>query len=148
MVGPVPAALVARAALLGLAAGARASLGPCAAALTARDARPVVRVGAALGVLAELTGDKLPFVGSRLDGSAPVGRILSGTIGGVWLARRHDAAPVLPALAGAIGGAAGTWGGAAWRAWAGRRGPDWPAAVVEDAWALACAWLAVRPMAG
>jgi uncharacterized membrane protein len=73
--------------------------------------------------------------------------MLSGAIGAVWLAHRAGAAPVLPALAGALGGAAGTWGGAAWRAWAGRRGPDWPGALAEDAWAVGCAALAVRPVA-
>ena len=47
-----------------------------------------------------------------------------------------------PALAGGIGGLAGAYGGAAWRAWAVGRHPDWQAAIAEDLVALTAAALA------
>ncbi|GEM00215.1 hypothetical protein [Cellulomonas terrae] len=135
------AALVARSALLGWAAGARASLGPAAPTITGAH-RPVVRAVAALGVVGELIGDKLPNAPSRLDHGGALVRATAGAIGASMLAARGRAHPVVPALAGAVGGLAGAFGGAAWRAWAAGRLPDWQAAVAEDVVALTAAAVA------
>lgn len=135
------AALVARSALLGWAAGARASLGPAAPTITGAR-RPVVRAVAALGVVGELIGDKLPAAPSRLDHGGGVVRAASGAIGASMLAARGRVHPAVPALAGALGGLAGAYGGAAWRAWAAGRLPDWQAAVAEDVVALTAAAIA------
>lgn len=134
-------ALVVRSALLGWAAGARASLGPAGPTITGSH-RPVVRAAAALAVVGELAGDKLPTAPSRLDHGGALVRATSGAIGASMLASRGRVHPVVPALAGAIGGLAGAYGGAAWRAWAVGRLPDWQAAVAEDVVALTAAALA------
>ncbi|KQR11908.1 hypothetical protein [Cellulomonas sp. Leaf334] len=135
------AALVARSALLGWAAGARASLG-LAGPTIAGAHRPVVRAVAALGVVGELIGDKLPTAPSRLDHGGGLVRATSGAIGASMLATRGGEHPVIPAFAGAIGGLAGAYGGAAWRAWAVGRLPAWQAAVAEDLVALTAATIA------
>lgn len=135
------AALVARSALLGWAAGARASLGPAGPTITGAH-RPAVRAVAALGVVGELVGDKLPTAPSRLEHGGALVRATSGAIGASLLAARGGAHPVVPALAGAFGGLAGAFGGAAWRAWAVGRLPDWQAAVAEDVVALTAAAIA------
>ncbi len=108
-----------------------------------------MRVGLALGVVGELVGDLLPGTPSRLRPPGPQARAAAAAVGGVLLARRAGVGPVLPAVLAAVASAAGTWGGAAWRRWAARRGPDWPAALTEDAVALALAGAAtMRPQAG
>ncbi|WP_456823968.1 hypothetical protein [Cellulomonas sp. P5_E12] len=136
--------LVVRSALLGWAAGARSSLGPGAPTITGGRG-PLVRTGAALGVVGELIGDKLPTAPSRLERGGALTRAASGAIGASMLAARDHARPLVPALAGTVGGLAGTYGGAAWRAWAVGRMPAWRAAVAEDAVALTLAALACAP---
>jgi uncharacterized membrane protein len=107
--------------------------------------RPVVRLGAAWAVVGELIGDKLPNAPSRLEhGGGPL-RSVAGAIGGSMLAARDHARPVGPVLAGALGGLAGAYGGAAWRGWAVGRLPAWQAAVAEDALALTAAAIACAP---
>ena len=64
------------------------------------------------------------------------------------LAARERANPVAPALAGAVGGLAGAYGGAAWRSWAVGHVPDWQAAIAEDLVALTAAALACSPRFG
>jgi hypothetical protein len=142
-----PLDVLLRSVAIGVAAGSRASLGLVPPLLTSSLTGPwgvVARVGGALAVAAEITGDKLPSAGSRLEPPGPLVRMGSGAVGAVLLARRAGAGPLLPALLGAAGGAAGTWGGAAWRAAAVGRRPDWQAAVVEDAAALSLAGFAAR----
>lgn len=132
-----------RAVLLGVAAGCRASLGVAAPVLAGRagESRPpvAVRAGAVLGVLGELVGDLLPATPSRLRPPGPQARAAAAAVGGALLARRAGAGVLLPAVLAAGASAAGTWGGAAWRRWAAGHGPDWPAALAEDAVALALA---------
>jgi uncharacterized membrane protein len=60
----------------------------------------------------------------------------------VALARQRGRSVVLPAATAALFSAVGTWGGAAWRAWAAERGPDYRGAFAEDAVALTLATLA------
>jgi uncharacterized membrane protein len=140
-----PRATVAlRAVLLGVAAGSRSALGVAAPVLGGTRVPGAVRAGVALGVVGELVGDLLPMTPSRLRPPGPQLRALAGAVGGVLLARRAGVGVVLPAVLGAGASAVGTWGGAAWRRWAARRGPDWPAALAEDAVALTLAGLAAR----
>lgn len=97
-----------------------------------------------LGVAGELVGDLLPATPSRLAFPGPQARAVSAAVGGALLARRAGVRVLVPAVAAAAASAAGTWGGAAWRRWAARRGPDWPAALAEDLVALALASAATR----
>ncbi len=135
--------LVARSALLGLAAGSRTTLGLLGPVLTSPTASRAARRAAGLGIASELVGDKLPSTPSRLEPGARYGRLAAGAVCAVTLAGRESARPLVPALAGLAGASAGTWGGAAWRAWAVRRMPDWRAALLEDAVALTAAGLAL-----
>lgn len=158
--GPVPAdaapavvpgsraGLLLRSALLGVAAGSRASLAVAAPTLADPRGRRLPRVLARLGVVVELTGDLLPSTPSRLDPPGPQSRALAAAIGGAALARQRGRAVGAPAATAALFSTAGTFGGAAWRAWAARRGPDWRGAFAEDAVALVLAGLATRTRAG
>jgi len=139
--------LVVRSLLLGWAAGARASLGPAGPTITGSRG-PLVRAAAAVGVVGEIIGDKLPTAPSRLDHGGGLVRATSGAIGAVMLAVRERANPLAPALAGAVGGLAGAYGGAAWRSWAVGHVPDWQAAIAEDVVALTAATLACSPRFG
>ena len=142
-----PVDVLVRSLAIGTAAGSRASLGVAPPLLTSSATgrgATVAKVVAGLGIVGELLGDKLPGAGSRLEPPGPATRMASGAIGALVLARRAEVGVLLPVLLGAAGGAAGTWGGAAWRAaWVGK-GPDWPAAVTEDAVALSLAAFAVQ----
>ncbi|WP_369253194.1 hypothetical protein [Geodermatophilus amargosae] len=138
--------LLLRAALLGTAAGGRSSLGLATPALTAPSRLPwPVRLAAVAAVTGEVTTDKLPGTPSRTLPPSVAVRLASGAGGSVLLARRGGGSGVLPVLAGVAGVAAGTLGGARWRRWAGRRVPDWQAALAEDAVVLALAALACLP---
>ncbi|MGY1776411.1 hypothetical protein ACI8AV_11165 [Geodermatophilus sp. SYSU D00804] len=137
--------LVLRAALLGIAAGGRSSLGLAAPALTASRRRPV-RLAALAAVAGELVADKLPATPSRTIPPSVAVRLAAGAAGGALLARRQGGR-LLPALAGAAGAAAGTLGGARWRGLAGRRVPDLPAALAEDVVVVTIASLACRGIA-
>ncbi len=145
--------LVLRSGLLGVAAGSRSSLGLAgpvlstprtSGALAAITGRPGSAV-AVLGVVGEGVGDKLPAAPSRLTGPGLPVRLLSGTAGGVALARREQARVALPAAAGLVGSVLGSYGGAIWRARSARRRADWHGAVAEDAVAITLAALACLP---
>jgi len=138
-----PGGLVLRSALLGWAAGARSTFGIVAPTLSQARRRSVV-IGAAVAAVGEIVGDKLPVAPSRLAHHGPLLRAGTGAVGAVALARREGAPFVVPALAGAAGGLAGVYGGAAWRSWAVGRMPDWQAALLEDAAAVGAALLATR----
>lgn len=143
----VPPAIV-RSLALGLASGSRSTLGalgPVAAGVVSPPVPPrfrtAARVGAAVGILGELVGDKLPVTPSRVAGAGTLVRALAGAGGAVQLERTVPAA-----AAGALAGAAGAWAGYGWRRLFAARGlPDWPAALLEDAVALALAAVALRP---
>lgn len=137
--------LCARSALLGVAAGSRASL--ALAGPTLHDPRRggLARTAARLGVLAELVGDKQPSAPSRITPPGPQSRAVSAALGGAALARQRGRAIWLPAATAAVFSLGGTIGGAAWRAWAARAGHrDLPAALAEDAVALTLATVATR----
>lgn len=132
-----PRRVLARSLAVGLAAGARSTLGlPRALAVGPRTSV----VSGAL-VASELVADKLPAVPSRLEPGPALGRIGSGALGAVVLARREDGGglPLLPLLVGGLGAAAGTVLGAAWREVATERGWTWQGAAVEDVVALSLA---------
>ncbi|WP_225847455.1 hypothetical protein [Streptomyces sp. HPF1205] len=151
------------AALIGAVSGLRSQLGVAAAALTvgpAETSRPAaalggtrVTVGTAVLSAAELAADKWPVVPSRL-GAGPLGlRMAAGGFAATVLASRgaaHDGrrpdrnTPALTlaatAAVGAVAALGAAFAGARWRALAARDGrPDWPAALAEDAVALALA---------
>jgi uncharacterized membrane protein len=140
--------LVVRSAVLGVAAGHRASLALAGPALTAPGRGTVARLGACLGVVAELTGDKLPSTPSRLVPPGPQSRAVAAALGGAALARQRGRNVVVPAATAAAFSLVGTIGGAAWRTWAGRRGPDLRGALAEDALAITLATLACRTRQG
>ncbi len=134
--------LLVRSAALGAAAGARASLGVLAPALTGGGTTGT-RVAVVLAAT-ELVADKLPMAPSRLQPQSLAGRVASGAVGAGVLARRDGSRAWWPAVAGAVGAVAGSYGGAAWREVAAARGWTWQAAVAEDAVALGLVRLAVR----
>jgi uncharacterized membrane protein len=153
-----PSALV-RSLLLGLAAGARSTLGlfgPVAAGAVRPPGSPgaatAARAGGALGILGELVGDKLPAAPDRTAGIGTLVRALAGAAGGFQLRGTGGSGPLpgwAAAAAGAAGGAAGTWAGYGWRRLVASRGlPDWPAALAEDAVALTLAAVATGVVPG
>jgi uncharacterized membrane protein len=141
---PPTAGLVFRSLALGTASGMRSSLGLAAPGLVRRTSGAVGTSARTLAVGSELVADKLPSTPSRLEPPALAARFASGATGSVVLSRSAGAAPAWPVLAGLAGAAAGSFGGAAWRRWAGSRRPDWQAALGEDAVAVGLAILACR----
>ena len=141
---------IVRAFVLGVATGGRSSVAPAALVWGA----PAVFLGRARGrgrvpgwltgraahvltglmVGGEAVADKLPATPSRLIPRSLGFRLVSGAGAGALLARRGGTA-LLPALAaGAVGAAAGSFGGAKWRALATARfGRDLYGALIEDA---------------
>jgi len=135
-----------RSAVIGVASGLRSSTGIAAALLsgapgTAHRAR---LVGATALVGGELVADKNPNVPSRLSQPALTGRLIAGGGGAAALARRDRVDTASALIIGTVGALAGSHGGAWWRQWAGRRMPDWQAALAEDAVALTMAAAALR----
>lgn len=156
---------IAAPALLGLAAGARTSLGIAGIAVGIRrpgDPVPMAllrtrwgRLAAAGLVVGELVGDKLPQSPSRLQPTALGGRVLCAALGGAALPaprgldRRQDvggrSGRVVAATVAATAAVAGALGGYRWRMLVADRGwPDLPAALTEDALALGATWYAAR----
>jgi uncharacterized membrane protein len=130
-----------RSAMLGAAAGAR-SMTPLAALAAQRPGW--LRAVAGLAALGELGADKLPQTPSRLKPAPLAGRIVAGALAGGGYARRRGAGVVVPALAGGAAAAAASYAGALWRAAAAQRSLGVPAALAEDAAAVALAWAATR----
>lgn len=98
-----------------------------------------------LAVLAfvELVFDKLPFAPSRKAVGPFAGRLVTGALSGAAIGVSTDAL-VSTALVGALGAAFGTLGGASARASvAASFKKDWPAALIEDAFAVCGAALIV-----
>jgi uncharacterized membrane protein len=91
-----------------------------------------------LGAVGELIGDKLPMTPSRTKPPGLIARIVFGGLCAAILAASASF-PVVPgALLGALGGIAGTYGGwfARTRAVAAFHCPDFPIALLEDAFAI------------
>ena len=132
-----------RAAALGLAAGSRSSLGPCAPlwARARAHKRKGLQCSTALAVAGELAMDKMPGMPGRTSGPVLAFRVLSGAVGGGLLARglgeRVVPAAAIAALAVPVSAAAGV----GWRA--GWSGPAQVDAALEDAAALTLACLAI-----
>src|SRR3954451_23761622 len=139
------AGLVGRSLLLGVATGGRSSLGVAAPMLTAADSGAVKKLSNLAAVAGELYVDKQPATPERTSAAALPGRLFSGAAGGAMLARRQGANAALPVVAGIAGSAAGSFGGLAWRRWAGARMPDLQAALIEDAAALVLALVTCLP---
>lgn len=138
--------VVIRSAVLGLAVGGRASAAirvPVGAATRGRHGpgAAVLRGLAAVAVLGETAGDKLPSAPPRTEFPAFTGRLVGGALGAVALSvveRRSVGAHVVAGLVGLGAAYAGSYAGVAWRRWAATDGPgalrpDWRAAAVEDA---------------
>lgn len=97
--------------------------------------------------LGELITDKLPMTPSRKVPIQFGGRILAGAFCGIAMATPHGAA-MLGLILGAIGAVIGTLGGARLRTRLGKGfGMDFPAALIEDAIAMAGAILVVSRLA-
>jgi hypothetical protein len=131
-----------RCALLGAAAGSRASLALAGPTLADPGRGRVARGLTRFGVLVELTNDKLPTTPSRLVPPGPQSRAVAAAVGGAVLARQRGRSVLIPAATAALFSTVGTFGGAAWRTWAAQHGPDWRGALAEDAVAVTLARLA------
>jgi hypothetical protein len=142
---PARFALTVRSALLGVAGGARSSLGYAGPALTSRDSSNVARLGAVASVGAEMVLDKRPGIPDRTSAAGLPARFVDAMVGAGRLAARERANAAWPVVAGAAGAAAGSWGGLGWRRWAGSRMPDWQAGLIEDGVAVLLAALACLP---
>jgi len=138
--------------VLGIVAGLRSMLAPCAVSWAAWmgvlnvENTPLAFMGfrythIIFTVLAvgELIADKLPFMSSRKAPGPFVARIVSGALCGATIGAAQNAVAVMAVL-GAVGAVAGTLAGAAARARlaaAFRR--DLPAALLEDCVGVAMA---------
>ena len=144
--------------LMGVVAGSRSMMAPAAVAWAAFLGRleagggwllvfghPWARWIWSILSLGELVTDQLPFTPSRTVPVQFAGRIFSGALCGAAIGTSVGA-PIPGALAGIVGAVIGTLGGRALRAkLAAAFGSDHPAALVEDALAIA---LAVAVVAG
>lgn len=129
---------------LGFVAGLRTLLAPAALLLVRGGiAGSVVAVAS----LAELGIDLHPKVQSRTRPVALAGRLISGGVTGWLFCAFVHGTPILGAVTGVIGALAGAFGGKAARLWLIARIGRVPAAVLEDAVAIAIAWIALA-MAG
>ncbi|BAH53607.1 membrane protein [Rhodococcus opacus] len=135
-----------RSVVIGVASGLRSSTGIAAVLLsrTPATAHRTRLIGAVAAVGGELVADKNPNVPSRLSPPALGGRLAAGGAGAAALARRDRTDTASALIVGVVGALAGSYGGAWWRQWAGRRVPDWQAALAEDAIALAMSAVALR----
>jgi uncharacterized membrane protein len=147
--------------LIGIVAGLRAMIAPAAVSWAAHFGwitlsgtplafldHPWARWILLVLAIGELITDQLPFTPSR---KVPVqfgARIASGALAGAALTAAAGMLAV-GAVAGAIGAVIGTLGGAAFRArLAAAFGKDPPAAIIEDAVAIAAALIIVGLLTG
>lgn len=149
---PAGFGLTLRAALLGVAAGARSTLGWAAPTLTAPRRRGMpehrsglARIAALASISGELVADKQPGIPERTSSAGAAPRFLGAAAGATQLATRQRANATVPVLAATAGAAVATWGGLGWRLWAGKRMGPGQAALVEDGVALLLAALACLP---
>lgn len=149
--------LLLTAGLLGVVAGLRSQLPN--AVLAARGLEPADgplrllgsgagRRAAYLAAVGELVADKLPATPSRVEPGPLVGRVVSGALAGAAFASAagvRGARLVPPAVAGALGAYAGTWGGYLARRTAVERSglPDPVVAAGEDLLAVGLALAAL-----
>jgi uncharacterized membrane protein len=119
---------------LGLVAGLRTLLAPAALFLVRGGIAGYVLAIASLG---ELGIDLHPKAQSRTRPVALTGRIVSGAVVGGFLCAFRGAPVAAGCLAGVLGALAGAFGGKALRSWAIDRIGAVPAALGEDAIAIA-----------
>lgn len=126
---------------IGIVSGLRALTSLAALALS----RGIGIWGIVLGVaaLGEYVADASPKIPSRTALPSIVVRPLSGAVAGWFITAWHGGSPVTGAIAGAIGALIGTYGGHAARVAAIPKIGAIPAAVTEDAVAIALAALIV-----
>ena len=144
--------------LLGAIAGLRAFTAPAAAAWAAHlgwlrlEGSPIAFLGhpaaaylLGAAALAELVADKLPRTPNRTDPGPFIGRILTGGLAAAALAAGTGGSLLVGALAGGLGGVAGTLGGYRVRTGLVRSlgVPDYVVAIGEDLVAVAAAALIV-----
>lgn len=127
---------------IGIATGARSTLGLVNPALATGSTAALLGVGGL--AVTEVVMDKLPSTADRIALAPFVARGVLGAAGAVALSRDDELGTFLPALAGAAGAVVGTAGGWAVRTLAARRGLGLPAAVLEDGLALGLAGWASR----
>ena len=136
---------VTRAVALGLAAGSRGTLGPCAPlwARARAEGHAKARRLSMVTIAGELAADKTPGIPSRTAGPMITLRALSGAAGGALLARELGSPVALTAGIAAAAAPVGAMAGVRWRArWGTHRSP-WVGALLEDAVALTLARWAV-----
>lgn len=149
---PAGPGLGVRSFLLGVATGARSSLGWAMPTLTA-PARPgtpehrsmFARLTAGAAVVGELVADKQSGAPARTTSAGVAPRFLGAAAGAGQLATRERANAALPVLMAVGGAAAATWGGLGWRLWMQHRLPGTQAALIEDGAALVLAAVACLP---
>jgi uncharacterized membrane protein len=125
---------------LGIVSGLRAFT-PVAALLLTRGG--ILGVIFAIAALAELIGDKLPFIPSRTSLPALSLRILSGAFVGWSFSKEQGASEIVGAIVGVVGALIGAYGGRAVRVAAIAKIGALPSAILEDAIAIGFAALIV-----
>lgn len=96
-----------------------------------------------IAALAEFVTDQLPSTPSRKVPQQFGARLVTGGVSGAALGVATGSTWV-GLIAGLVGAVIGTYGGAEVRGWLGRAfGRDLPAALIEDAIAIALAWFVV-----
>jgi uncharacterized membrane protein len=122
--------------LLGVVAGLRTLTAPAALYLARGGVAGYVL---AVAALAELVVDMLPKTPPRTFPPGLIGRVVSGAFVGWMLCAWQGAAPVAGAVVGVAGALIGTYGGKAVRLLLIERAGVVPAALIEDAVAIALA---------
>jgi uncharacterized membrane protein len=126
--------------LLGVVSGLRVFTPPAALLLTRGGVRAIV---AAVFALWEYFADLQPWIPARTTVPSFVARIISGALTAWFFTKMHGGSSALGAILGIIGAVAGTRGGYAMRTKAIERIGAIPAAILEDASAIAIAALVV-----
>jgi uncharacterized membrane protein len=124
--------------LLGIATGERTFLGPAALAWSG-DASYTTKGLLSVAEAGEIIGDLMPATPSRTEPPAFLARLVSGGSVGAVVARRADESQLTGAIAGALGAAVGTFGGARLRGLAIESIGAVPAALAEDVIAIGLA---------
>jgi len=98
----------------------------------------------------EYIGDKLPKTPARTAPGPLIARLIFGGLIGALVATALTGSAIEGAFLGVIGAALGTFGGFHLRHYAVQQTgwPDWRVAVIEDAFALICAIVALSVISG
>ncbi len=134
-----------RATWLGFVTGLRSMTPAALLAWTSEAPSPALTGLTGFLAIGEIIGDKLPMTPSRLNSGPLIGRIVFGAGAGALVSRRFNQPLLQGAIRGAIGAAAGSVVGYAYRSLA-TQGLDIPnvvAALVEDGVAIVVGYSAV-----